>query len=63
LTIVHHLDEATLLSYAAGTLGEALSVAAACHISMCSQCRSAVRQAEALGGEPQPSPALMTRLP
>lgn len=36
LTIVHHLDEATLLSYAAGTLGEALSVAAACHISMCS---------------------------
>ena len=51
MTIVHHLDEATLLSYAAGTLGEALSVAAACHISMCSQCRSAVRQAEALGGE------------
>ena len=51
MTIVHHLDEATLLSYAAVTLGEALSVAAACHISMCSQCRSAVRQAEALGGE------------
>jgi len=51
LTIVHHLDEATILSYAAGTLGEALSVAAACHISMCSECRIAVRKAEALGGE------------
>jgi len=51
LTIVHHLDDATILAYAAGTLGEALSVAAACHISMCSECRTAVRKAEALGGE------------
>ena len=51
MTIVHHLDDATFLSYAAGTLGEALSVAAACHISMCPECRTAVRKAEALGGE------------
>jgi putative transcriptional regulator len=51
LTIVHHLDDATILAYAAGTLGEALSVAAACHISMCPECRGAVRKAEALGGE------------
>ena len=51
MTIVHHLDDATILSYAAGTLGEALSVAAACHISMCAECRTAVRKAEALGGE------------
>ena len=51
MTIIHHLDEATILSYAAGTLGEALSVAVACHISMCSECRTAVRKAEALGGE------------
>ena len=51
MTIVHHLDDATILSYAAGTLGEALSVAAACHISMCAECRTAVRNAEALGGE------------
>jgi len=51
LTIVHHLDDATILSYVAGTLGEALSVAAACHISMCAECRTAVRNAEALGGE------------
>lgn len=51
MTIIHHLDDATILAYAAGTLGEALSVAAACHISMCSECRTAVRKAEALGGE------------
>ena len=51
MTIIHHLDDATILSYAAGTLGEALSVAAACHISMCPECRTAVRKAEALGGE------------
>jgi len=44
LTIIHHLDDATILSYAAGTLGEALSVAAACHISMCPECRTAVRK-------------------
>ena len=51
MTIAHHLDDATILAYAAGTLGEALSVAAACHISMCPECRTAVRKAEALGGE------------
>ena len=51
MTINHHLDDATILAYAAGTLGEALSVAAACHVSMCKECRTAVRKAEALGGE------------
>lgn len=51
MTIIHHLDDATILAYAAGTLGEALSVAAACHISMCSECQTAVHKAEALGGE------------
>ena len=51
MTINHHLDDATVMAYAAGTLGEALSVAAACHISMCPDCRRAVRKAEALGGE------------
>ena len=51
MTIHHHLDDTTILAYAAGTLGEALSVAAACHISMCPACLGAVRQAEALGGE------------
>ena len=51
MTITHHLDDATILAYAAGTLGEALSIAAATHVAMCPVCRVAVRRAEALGGE------------
>jgi putative transcriptional regulator len=51
LTIIHHLDDATVLAYAAGTLGEALSVVAATHVSMCPRCLQAVRSAETLGGD------------
>lgn len=47
----HHLDDSTLLAYAAGTLEEAFSVVAASHIAVCPDCRRAVRAAEALGGE------------
>ncbi|MEI8178781.1 ChrR family anti-sigma-E factor [Aestuariivirga sp.] len=47
----HHLDDSTLLAYAAGTLDEAFSVVAASHVAICPACRSAVRAAEALGGE------------
>lgn len=47
----HHLDDSTLLAYAAGTLDEAFSVVAAAHVAVCPACRSAVRAAEALGGE------------
>lgn len=50
MTINHHLDDATLLAYAAGTLDEALSVVAASHMAWCGRCRAAVRRAEALGG-------------
>ena len=50
MTISHHLDEATVLAYAAGTLNEAFSVVAAAHVSVCPSCRAAVRQAEAVGG-------------
>lgn len=50
MTISHHLDEATILAYAAGTLNEAFSVVAAAHMSVCPACRAAVRQAEAVGG-------------
>jgi putative transcriptional regulator len=48
---VHHLDDATIVSYAAGTLGEAHSVVAASHLAYCDTCRAAVRQAELIGGE------------
>lgn len=51
MTIHHHLDDSTILAHAAGTLDEAFSVAAACHVAWCRQCRAAVRRAESLGGE------------
>ncbi|MCA3554791.1 ChrR family anti-sigma-E factor [Aestuariivirga sp.] len=47
----HHLDDSTLLAYAAGTLGEAFSVVATAHVAVCPACRSGMRAAEALGGE------------
>ncbi len=49
MSIGHHLDEATILAYASGTLNEAFSVVAASHVAMCTECRAAVRQAEAVG--------------
>jgi putative transcriptional regulator len=49
--ITHHLDEATIIAYAAGTLGEAHGFAVATHLAYCNECRSAVREAEWLGGE------------
>jgi putative transcriptional regulator len=48
--ITHHLDDATIVAYAAGTLGEAHCIVGAAHVAMCATCRSAVRSAEALGG-------------
>jgi putative transcriptional regulator len=59
--ITHHLDDATVVAYAAGTLGEALSVVAASHVSLCAHCRAAVHEAEALGArlvEEQPAEAV-----
>ena len=50
MTILHHLDDATLVAYAAGTLGEAHQVVVASHLAFCRQCRNAVRAAEAIGG-------------
>ena len=47
---IHHLDDATIIAYAAGTLGEAHGFAVATHLAYCDACRSAVRQAENLGG-------------
>lgn len=46
----HHLDDSTLLAYAAGTLDEAFTVVAASHVAVCPACRAAVRAAESLGG-------------
>jgi putative transcriptional regulator len=51
LTINHHLDPATIVAHAAGTLDEALSFVVASHINFCPACREASRQASLLGGE------------
>ena len=50
MTITHHLDDATLMSFAAGTLPAALSAVAAAHTDMCPRCRREVAALERLGG-------------
>lgn len=50
LNIRHHLDEATLLSYAAGSMSQAMALVTACHISLCPECQSRARQSESIGG-------------
>lgn len=58
--IIHHPDDATLMSYAAGSLAEALSAVVATHISMCSVCAREVKALEVIGsgliGELTPAP-------
>jgi putative transcriptional regulator len=50
MNIRHHLDEATLLSYAAGSMSQAMALVTACHLAKCAQCRSRAQQSEAIGG-------------
>lgn len=50
MKITHHLDDATLVAFAAGTLGEAHAIVAAAHMAYCPTCRLAAREAEAIGG-------------
>lgn len=49
MTITHHLDDATLMSFAAGALAPALAAVAAEHIALCAHCRKELRIAERLG--------------
>jgi putative transcriptional regulator len=51
MNIKHHLDEATIISYAAGSLSQAMAFVVACHISVCPSCRARVTQSEAIGGQ------------
>ncbi len=44
-----HLDDATVVAYAGGSLSNCLSVVAASHVAMCDHCRAKVRRAEAVG--------------
>lgn len=50
MTIRHHLNDDLLIDYAAGTLSEGWSLAVACHLAMCPQCRDQLALAEAMGG-------------
>ncbi len=50
MNIKHHLDEATLVSYAAGSMSQAMALVVASHISMCPACRARVNDSEAIGG-------------
>jgi putative transcriptional regulator len=51
MTIRHHLDDATLLAYAAGSLNEGFSLVVAAHMERCQRCRQRLNEAEAVGGE------------
>lgn len=49
-SIKHHPKSETLAMYAAGHLDEARSVVIATHLTLCDECRTGVRDFEALGG-------------
>jgi len=50
MTIKHHLDEATLMSFSAGALPEALATVVACHLEVCPICRRQLEDLDMLGG-------------
>lgn len=46
----HHLDDATVLSYSAGALPNALAVVASAHLERCPACRERLLDADQIGG-------------
>jgi putative transcriptional regulator len=50
MTTTQHLDDSTLMSFAAGSLPAALAVVAAAHLAVCPRCRDEVSMMEMLGG-------------
>src|SRR5262249_31916378 len=64
MTITHHLDDATLMSFAAGSLPDALSAVAAAHVAMCARCSGEVAALESIGGVllGELSPALLNKV-
>ncbi len=50
MTPRHHLDEATVVSYAAGALSPEMAVVAATHLDVCRHCRGVLASAERVGG-------------
>jgi putative transcriptional regulator len=50
MTPQHHPGDATILAYAAGALGEGLSLVVASHLALCPDCRTQVADGEVIGG-------------
>lgn len=50
MTIRHHISDDLLIDYAAGRLSEGWSLAIACHLAMCPECREQLAIAEAMAG-------------
>ncbi len=50
LSVKHHLPDALLAAYAAGSLPEAFGLVVASHVSLCDDCRAALAGHEAVGG-------------
>lgn len=48
--IKHHLTDALLMGYSAGTLPEAFNLVVATHVSMCDECRARLASFDAVGG-------------
>ncbi|BFI96125.1 MAG: ChrR family anti-sigma-E factor [Rhodanobacter sp.] len=46
----HHLDEATVLSFAAGALSPEMAAVTATHMEVCELCRDRLSEAERIGG-------------
>jgi len=49
-TIKHHVTDALLMAYSAGTLPEAFSLTVATHVSMCDECRARLGAFDTVGG-------------
>ena len=50
MNLSHHLDDATLLALASGTIAHAHGIVAASHVALCPACAKALRKAESIGG-------------
>jgi putative transcriptional regulator len=50
MSIMHHPDDATLLAFASGSIGEALGAVVASHADMCPACRKSLARMAMLGG-------------
>lgn len=49
--IVHHPNDETLYSYAAGSLPAAMALVVGCHLQGCQRCKQELARAESVGGE------------